>query len=60
MTTIWLLLMIELWGILSRYIFVNFLENQAAEHNTGQLRDPEPVDIITLACCLVYIRLASS
>lgn len=37
MTTIWLLLMIELWGILSRYILVTLHENQADEHNNGQL-----------------------
>jgi hypothetical protein len=24
------------------------------------VRDPEPVDIITLGCCLVYVRMASS
>jgi hypothetical protein len=37
MTTILLLLMIELWGILSHYVLVKVNENQAAEHDTGQL-----------------------
>lgn len=37
MTTILLQLVVELWGILSHYVLINLRENQAAEHNTGQL-----------------------
>jgi hypothetical protein len=37
MTSILLLLMVELWGILSCYVLINLYENQAAEHDTGQL-----------------------
>jgi len=37
MTTILLLLMIELWVILSCYVLVNLHENQAAENNNVQL-----------------------
>jgi hypothetical protein len=37
MTTMLLLLMIELWCILSCYVFVNLHENQAAEHINVQL-----------------------
>jgi len=37
MTTILLLLMTELWIILSCYVLVNLHENRAAEYNNGQL-----------------------
>ena len=37
MTTILLLLMIEVWGVLSSYVLVNIHGNQAADYNTGQL-----------------------
>jgi len=47
MTTILLLLMIELWGMLSRYVLISLHENQAAEHNNGQL---ETQNLWTLLC----------
>jgi hypothetical protein len=37
MPSILLLLMVELWGVLSCYVYVTLHENQATEHDTGQL-----------------------